>query len=114
MENYPGSKYCTCRREHDITIDEVIVEKGIIQRLPECLSKYQSKMSSIPADRIPSADELSKIMNTIGTFQDPTTIGVDRDCAKLTLKTTKDIRDKYVLSRLAWDPGIPDDLCELL
>lgn len=40
--------------------------------------------------------------------------GVDAECAKFTFKETKDIRDKYVLSRLAWDLGILDELCELL
>lgn len=31
-----------------------------------------------------------------------------------TFKATKDIRDKYVLSRLAWDQGVLDELCGLL
>ena len=53
-------------------------------------------------------------MDTIGISQDLSTIGVDSACAKLTFKATKDIRDKYVLSRLAWDLGILDDLCVLL
>ena len=65
-------------------------------------------------EELPSAQELSRIMDIIGISQDLDTIGVDSDCAKLTFKATKDIRDKYVLSRLAWDLGILDDLCELL
>ena len=65
-------------------------------------------------EELPSPEELSKIMDTIGISKDLETIGVDRECAKLTFKATKDIRDKYVLSRLAWDLGILDELCELL
>ena len=65
-------------------------------------------------EELPSAKELSKIMDTIGISQDLSTIGVDSECAKLTFKATKDIRDKYVLSRLAWDMGVLDDLCALL
>ena len=42
------------------------------------------------------------------------TLGVDRPCAQMTFRATKDIRDKYVLSRLAWDLGILEDLCALL
>ena len=61
-------------------------------------------------EEIPSTDELSKIMDTIGISKDLNTIGVDAECAKLTFKATKDIRDKYVLSRLAWDMGILDEL----
>ena len=30
----------------------------------------------------------------------------------MTLKCTKDIRDKYVLTRLLWDLGILDEICE--
>lgn len=65
-------------------------------------------------EELPSAAELSNTLQTIGISQDLTTIGVDRECAKLTFKATKDIRDKYVLSRLAWDLGILDELCDLL
>ena len=65
-------------------------------------------------EELPSAQELSKIMDTIGISRDLNTIGVDSECAKLTFKATKDIRDKYVLSRLAWDLGILDELAEKL
>jgi hypothetical protein len=34
--------------------------------------------------------------------------------AKTTFKATEDIRDKYVLSRLAWDLGVTEELCALL
>ena len=65
-------------------------------------------------EELPSAEELAGIMDTIGISRDLNTIGVDSECAKLTFKATKDIRDKYVLSRLAWDLGILEELCELL
>ena len=29
----------------------------------------------------------------------------------MTFRATKDLRDKYVLSRLCWDLGVPDELC---
>ncbi len=68
----------------------------------------------IVAEELPSYETLDKLMDTIGISKDLNTIGVDSDCAKMTFKATKDIRDKYVLSRLAWDLGILDELCELL
>ena len=52
-------------------------------------------------EELPSVQELAKIMDTIGICGDLTALGVDTECAKLTFKATKDIRDKYVLSRLA-------------
>ena len=68
----------------------------------------------IIGEELPSAAELSRIMDVIGISKDLNTIGVDTECAKLTFKATKDIRDKYVLSRLAWDLGILDELAERL
>lgn len=65
-------------------------------------------------EELPSAAALSKLMDVIGISKDPSSIGVDAECAKLTFKATKDIRDKYVLSRLAWDLGILDELAEKL
>ena len=43
----------------------------------------------------------------------PTTmkeIGLDETILPMTFKATKDIRDKYVLSKLAWDLGIIEEL----
>lgn len=65
-------------------------------------------------EELPSVQRLSEIMDTIGISKDLQTIGVDSKTAKMTFKATKDIRDKYVLSRLAWDLGVIDELCELL
>jgi predicted dehydrogenase len=41
-------------------------------------------------------------------------IQMNASCMKLTFEATKDIRDKYVLSRLAWDLGVLDELEEKL
>lgn len=65
-------------------------------------------------EELPSVGELSKIMDTIGISRDLRAIGVGPECAKLTFKATKDIRDKYVLSRLAWDLGILEELADKL
>ena len=65
-------------------------------------------------EELPDYKELCKLMDDIGISRDLNTIGVDSETAKITFRATKDIRDKYVLSRLAWDLGILDDLCESL
>ena len=71
-------------------------------------------IQQILAQELPSAAELTRIMDVIGISTDLNTVGVDTQCAKLTFKATKDIRDKYVLSRLAWDLGILEELAEKL
>jgi len=65
-------------------------------------------------EELPSYDEIVKIMDTIGISVDLMELDVDSACAKQTFRATKDIRDKYVLSRLAWDLGILEELCDLL
>ena len=65
-------------------------------------------------EELPSTEELCKLMDVVGISRDLTTIAVDAQTAKQTFRATKDIRDKYVLSRLAWDLGILDELCEEL
>ena len=65
-------------------------------------------------EELPTSAELERILQTIGISADLQDLGVDSDTAKLTFQATKDIRDKYVLSRLAWDIGVIDELCELL
>ncbi len=68
----------------------------------------------ILSEEIPDYKTLDQLMDTIGISKDLESIGVDSSCARMTFKATKDIRDKYVLSRLAWDLGILDELCQLL
>ena len=65
-------------------------------------------------EELPTYQKLADILDTIGICKDLTSIGVDRNIAVRTFKATKDIRDKYVLSRLAWDLGVLDELCGVL
>lgn len=64
-------------------------------------------------DELPSSSQIARLLDTIGISTELSTIGVDANCARTTFMATKDIRDKYVLSRLAWDLGILDELCSL-
>lgn len=65
-------------------------------------------------EELPSPAQLQTLLETIGLPTDAQTLGVDREALQLTFRATKDIRDKYVLSRLAWDLGVLDTLCETL
>lgn len=72
------------------------------------------KILQIIREELPTVAELRKTLDTLGISSDLDTIGVDKETAKMTFRTTKDIRDKYVLSRLAWDLGVLDELAEQL
>jgi len=82
-------------------------------RLERIIQNWDTILKII-REEIPAVKELRKILDTIGISSDLNTIGVNRENAKMTFRTTKDIRDKYVLSRLAWDLGVLDELAEQL
>ena len=64
---------------------------------------------AIIREEIPTQQEIQNTLDTIGAPKTAEEIGIDCDSA-LTLKATKDIRDKYVLSRLLWDLGIIEEI----
>ena len=78
------------------------------------IEKNWPAIQEILRQELPTTEELCKLMDAVGISRDLAAIGVDSETAKMTFRATKDIRDKYVLSRLAWDLGILDELCEHL
>ena len=72
---------------------------------------HWDEIQTVIREEIPTHAEISAILKKIGIPEDLQSIGVDKKTAQMTFKATKDIRDKYVLSRLAWDLGILDELC---
>ena len=65
---------------------------------------------SIIEEEIPSTETLNALMDTIEAPKTLAEIGIDESLLPTVFRATKDIRDKYVLSRLAWDLGILDEL----
>ena len=80
----------------------------------EIIAGHWKDILKILEEELPSAKEIEKILDTIGIDGDPQLLGVSREQQKLSFKATKDIRDKYVLSRLAWDLGILEELCDTI
>ena len=78
------------------------------------IEKNWDAILQILREELPGAEELCKLMDAVGISRDLSAIGVDPEMARITFRATKDIRDKYVLSRLAWDLGILEDLSEYL
>ena len=76
------------------------------------ISENWENILRILKEELPAKEELCKLLDAVGISRDLMTIGVSREDAQITFRATKDIRDKYVLSRLAWDLGILDELCE--
>ena len=70
------------------------------------------ELMAIVEEELPSAAALTELFDRLGIPKSVTEIGQPAEILPMTLKATKDIRDKYVLSRLLWDLGILDALCE--
>ena len=87
--------------------------KNLAIQLEETLPEDAPQAESAPAE-LPAAEELDALMKSVGLPLEPGYLGIDRQTLQQTFRATKDIRDKYVLSRLAWDLGILEDLCQLL
>ena len=78
------------------------------ERLNILLEKWNGVLDIIH-EEIPSSKKINQILDSIGAPKTATEVGID--CSLITtFKATKDIRDKYVLSRLLWDLGVIDQV----
>ena len=79
--------------------------------LDEMLNELHNLMGDdVPGVEVEPDEELQQLLDKVGISRDLNTIGVDQKLAQQTFRATKDIRDKYVLSRLAWDLGFVESL----
>ena len=88
---------CDCGKIHNTQVDDVIVEKW-------------DDILAIIEEELPSSEQIDKIMSDIEAPKTPEEIGLGDTNLAITFKATKDIRDKYVLSRLAWDLGVIEEI----
>ena len=50
MQEFIKSFKCDCGKTHSSSVDEIIVEKGAINHLPDLIKKYSAKKPFILAD----------------------------------------------------------------
>ena len=80
------------------------------QKRLEIILEHWDEILKIMDEELPSGAEIEKLLDTIGAPKAVTEMGIEEELLPTTFKATKDIRDKYVLSRLAWDLGVIDEL----
>lgn len=76
----------------------------------DTIIKQWDKLLWIIRAELPYPEELDQLLRAIGAPKTLSEIGVDETLLPEIFRATKDIRDKYVLSRLAWDLGILEEL----
>lgn len=79
------------------------------ERLERILENW-GEILTIIDEEIPSLQTLLALMDTIDAPKTLQEIGINEALLPTIFRATKDIRDKYVLSRLAWDLGIEEEL----
>lgn len=74
------------------------------------IAEHWQELVQIMEQELPAAAELERLLKAIGAPCSVEEIGLSADILRLTFEATKDIRDKYVLSRLCWDLGILNEI----
>ncbi len=72
----------------------------------EVIINNWDKITQIIKEELPSSKDFEALLDKLGLPKTMQEIGLDENILPMTFKATKDIRDKYVLSRLCWDLGI--------
>ena len=82
-----------------------------LQRLDFIIGHWEQILDIINQE-LPSARDIETILDTIDAPKSLEAIGIESGALPAIFAATKDIRDKYVLSRLAWDLGILDEITQ--
>ncbi len=84
------------------------VEKHRV-RLQKILEHW-NEILRVLEEELPASEDIVALLDKIGAPKKAEEIGVSTQLLSMSFQATKDIRDKYVLSRLAWDLGVLDEL----
>ncbi len=79
------------------------------QKRFEIIAKNWDKILEI-INEMPSSNDIESLLDAINAPKSAKEMGIDESNLKSVFLATKDIRDKYVLSRLCWDLGIIDKI----
>ena len=81
-------------------------------RLERIIANWDKIMDIVAA--LPTYEEVCSLMNLIGAPVSAEIFDVTQEQVRTTFAMTKDIRDKYIGSRLLWDLGLLEDAAKLL
>lgn len=80
----------------------------------ETILTHWDELLAIMNEELPAAKGIEELLDAIGAPKTLGEIGLDPAILPMSFKATKDIRDKYVLSRLCWDLGMLEDMAQSL
>ena len=94
--------------------DEGKYDKGRHGERLEVICGRWPEIQGIVAEELPETGQIRDLMRSLGMPVEPEEIGIGRDDARLSFRATKDIRDKYIASRLLWDLGALEEVAAKL
>ena len=68
----------------------------------------------IVKEEIPAASEIAAVLDRLGAPKTAPEIGIPTEILPMTFCATRDIRDKYILSRLAFDLGVTEEIVRFM
>ncbi|MBP5236090.1 MAG: sn-glycerol-1-phosphate dehydrogenase [Clostridia bacterium] len=80
-------------------------DTGLHRKRLENIIRNWDEILRIVEEEIPDVDDLKRFCAGSGCPTEPEDIGLPRSIVPMTFECTKDVRDKYILSRLFWDLG---------
>ena len=81
------------------------------QRFDVITDKWDEILMII-SEELPRLKDMEVLFEKLGLPKTLDELGLDESILPMTFKASKDIRDKYVLSRLCWDLGIIEEMIE--
>lgn len=114
VKNFSFDKYCTFLKKNMGAGAQAMIDgekrerkydvKKHEKRL-EIIIENWDKICSIINEELPAYDDVYALLKSIGAPVSPAEFGISEEEVKNAFIITKDIRDKYVVSRLLWDLG---------
>ena len=80
-------------------------------RLEVILQKWPL-LQQIMREELPEAQMVESLLKKLGAKTEPQQLGLDQETVRRTFIATKDIRDKYIGSRLLWDLGLLEEFAD--
>ncbi|MBQ2818534.1 MAG: glycerol-1-phosphate dehydrogenase, partial [Clostridia bacterium] len=83
------------------------------KRLKHIIDKWDEIVAAMN-EELPSQAQIKAILESAGSPIVPKDIGIENDEVRDSLMASKEIRDKYIASRLLWDLGLLDKYADEL
>ena len=98
----------------DIQKDELILDPEERQKRMDLIAEKWDDLKKECYEKLPSADELTRVLKGTGAICSPKELGLDRQMFKDSLMVSKEIRIRYGIMQLLDDLGMLEEAAEYI